>query len=197
LRREKKIVISFTPHLIPVTRGIITTIYAMPRAGVTPQAINEALTAAYGREIFIRLQGEKGTVELKNVVHSNFIDIAWRHDPRTGRVILMSAEDNLTKGRGGPGGAESQCDVRVCGKRSPFKRYERRKRRITAPSGFLAGSIYCGVKEGNQSREDVALIYSETPAVAAGTFTDQSREGGAGAGVHAACEMGGRARDCG
>jgi len=42
---------------------------------------------------------------------------------------------------------------------------------ITAPSGFLAGSIYCGVKEGNQSREDVALIYSETPAVAAGTFT--------------------------
>jgi len=59
------------------------------------------LTAAYGREIFIRLQGEKGTVELKNVVHSNFIDIAWRHDPRTGRVILMSAEDNLTKGAAG------------------------------------------------------------------------------------------------
>jgi N-acetyl-gamma-glutamyl-phosphate reductase len=97
----EKIVISFTPHLIPVSRGIITTIYAMPRAGVTPQAINDAMNAAYGAEIFIRLQGEKGTVELKNVVHSNFIDIAWRHDPRTGRVILMSAEDNLTKGAAG------------------------------------------------------------------------------------------------
>ncbi len=46
-------------------------------------------------------EGEKGTVELKNVTHSNFLDIAWRHDPRTGRVILMSAEDNLVKGAAG------------------------------------------------------------------------------------------------
>jgi N-acetyl-gamma-glutamyl-phosphate reductase len=95
------VVINFTPHLIPVTRGILTTIYAMPRPGVTSAALTEALEAAYGREIFIRLQGEKGTVELKNVTHSNFLDIAWRHDPRTGRVILMSAEDNLVKGAAG------------------------------------------------------------------------------------------------
>ncbi|HEX4083553.1 MAG TPA: N-acetyl-gamma-glutamyl-phosphate reductase [Chthoniobacteraceae bacterium] len=96
-----KVTINFTPHLIPVTRGIITTIFAMPRAGVTPQAITEALHAAYREEIFVRLQGEKGNVELKNVAHSNFIDIAWRHDPRTGRIILMSAEDNLVKGAAG------------------------------------------------------------------------------------------------
>jgi N-acetyl-gamma-glutamyl-phosphate reductase len=95
------VVINFTPHLIPVTRGILTTIYAMPRPGVTSAALTGALEAAYGREIFIRLQGEKGTVELKNVTHSNFLDIAWRHDPRTGRVILMSAEDNLVKGAAG------------------------------------------------------------------------------------------------
>ena len=96
-----QVMINFTPHLIPVTRGILTTTYAMPKAGVTPAAINEALEKAYGEEIFIRLQGEKGTVELKNVTHSNFLDIAWRHDPRTGRVILMSAEDNLVKGAAG------------------------------------------------------------------------------------------------
>jgi N-acetyl-gamma-glutamyl-phosphate reductase len=95
------VVINFAPHLIPVTRGILTTIHAMPRAGVAPEAISEALESAYGEEIFIRLQGEKGNVELKNVVHSNFLDIAWRHDPRTGRVILMSAEDNLVKGAAG------------------------------------------------------------------------------------------------
>jgi N-acetyl-gamma-glutamyl-phosphate reductase len=95
------VVINFTPHLIPVTRGILSTIYAMPRAGIAPGAITDALEAAYGEEIFIRLQGEKGTVELKNVTHSNFLDIAWRHDPRTGRVILMSAEDNLVKGAAG------------------------------------------------------------------------------------------------
>jgi len=95
------VIINFTPHLIPVTRGILTTIYAMPRPGVQPDAITAALEAAYGAEVFIRLQGDKGTVELKNVAHSNFIDIAWRHDPRTGRIILMSAEDNLVKGAAG------------------------------------------------------------------------------------------------
>ena len=95
------VVINFTPHLIPVTRGILTTIYAMPRPGVTPAALTQAMEAAYAEEIFIRLRGEKGTVELKNVTHSNFLDIAWRHDPRTGRVILMSAEDNLVKGAAG------------------------------------------------------------------------------------------------
>jgi N-acetyl-gamma-glutamyl-phosphate reductase len=95
------VIINFTPHLIPVTRGILSTIYAMPRPGVQPSALSEALEAAYGQEIFIRLQGDKATVELKNVTHSNFLDIAWRHDPRTGRVILMSAEDNLVKGAAG------------------------------------------------------------------------------------------------
>jgi len=101
LAAGERVVINFTPHLIPVTRGILTTIYAMPRPGVPPGAITKALETAYGHEIFIRLQGEKGIVELKNVAHSNFLDIAWRHDPRTGRVILMSAEDNLVKGAAG------------------------------------------------------------------------------------------------
>jgi N-acetyl-gamma-glutamyl-phosphate reductase len=95
------VIINFTPHLIPVTRGILTTTYAMPRVGVAPAAIDDALEAAYGTEAFVRLQGEKGTVELKNVTFTNFLDIAWRHDPRTGRVVLMSAEDNLVKGAAG------------------------------------------------------------------------------------------------
>ena len=97
----ERVTINFTPHLIPVTRGILTTIYAMPRPGVAPEAITKALESAYRGEVFIRLQGEKGTVELKNVTYSNFLDIAWRHDPRTGRIILMSAEDNLVKGAAG------------------------------------------------------------------------------------------------
>jgi len=101
LAAGEPVIISFTPHLIPVTRGILTTVYATPQLGITPEAITHALEAAYGEEIFIRLQGEKGSVELKNVVGSNFLDIAWRHDPRTGRVILMSAEDNLIKGASG------------------------------------------------------------------------------------------------
>ena len=97
----EKVIINFTPHLIPVNRGILSTIYAMPRPGVTAETMNAELETAYGAETFIRLLGETGMVELKNVTYSNFLDIAWRHDPRTGRIILMSAEDNLVKGAAG------------------------------------------------------------------------------------------------
>jgi N-acetyl-gamma-glutamyl-phosphate reductase len=97
----ENIVINFTPHLIPVNRGICTTIFARPRAGVTAQEISGALTERYKDEVFVRLQGEKKFADIKNVAHSNFIDIAWRHDPRTGRVVLLSAIDNLVKGASG------------------------------------------------------------------------------------------------
>ena len=95
------VVISFTPHLIPVNRGIVSTIYADLGAGVGIRDISSALIEAYKTEPFVRLQGEQGSADIKNVAHSNFIDIAWRHDPRTGRVVLLSAEDNLVKGASG------------------------------------------------------------------------------------------------
>ena len=106
------IVISFTPHLIPVNRGIVTTTYATLGAGVGIRDVTGALTGAWRNEPFIRLMGETGSADVKNVAHTNFIDIAWRHDPRTGRVILMSAEDNLVKGAAGQA---VQCFNLMCG----------------------------------------------------------------------------------
>lgn len=97
----EQVVINFTPHLVPLTRGILTTIYAAPTAGVAPAEISAALMDAYEDEPFVRLRGETGVAEIKNVANTNFIDIAWRHDPRTDRVILLSAEDNLVKGAAG------------------------------------------------------------------------------------------------
>ena len=94
-------VISFTPHLIPVNRGMLSTIYANLGPGVGVRDLAGALTEAWRNEPFIRLKGEIGSAEIKNVAHTNFIDIAWRHDPRTGRVVLMSAIDNLLKGASG------------------------------------------------------------------------------------------------
>ena len=93
--------VSFTPHLIPVNRGICTTIHAQPADGVTLADVAEALTEVYAREPFIRLLGEKGTPDTKNVTLTNFVDVAWRHDPRTGHIVLLSAEDNLVKGAAG------------------------------------------------------------------------------------------------
>ena len=95
------IVISFTPHLVPMTRGIHTTIYAKPKPGVNPSQIGDAFGEAYAREPFVRLLKGSALPDTKNVAHTNFIDIAWRHDPRTGRVLLLSAEDNLIKGAAG------------------------------------------------------------------------------------------------
>lgn len=96
-----KVTISFTPHLIPVNRGIHTTIYCAPAEGIEPWHIANAFTETFGREPFVRLLGETGLPDTKNVVLTNFVDIAWRHDPRTGRLVLLSAEDNLTKGAAG------------------------------------------------------------------------------------------------
>jgi N-acetyl-gamma-glutamyl-phosphate reductase len=95
------VTVSFAPHLIPVNRGISTTIHARPAAGVGIGEIANVLRTAYDKEPFIRLLGEKGVVETKNVTFTNFVDIGWRNDPRTGRVILLGAEDNLVKGAAG------------------------------------------------------------------------------------------------
>jgi N-acetyl-gamma-glutamyl-phosphate reductase len=92
---------NFTPHLVPVNRGIHSTIFCELAAGIEPWYVGNALEESYGREPFIRLLGEKALPDTKNVVFTNFVDVAWRHDARTGRLILLSAEDNLTKGAAG------------------------------------------------------------------------------------------------
>jgi len=103
------IVIQFTPHLIPVNRGILTTLYFAPEKHFTSAAemftltgqITECYQKAYGQEPFVRLLDGKALPDTKNVVNTNVIEIAWRLDPRTGRLIVMSAEDNLVKGASG------------------------------------------------------------------------------------------------
>jgi N-acetyl-gamma-glutamyl-phosphate reductase len=103
------VIIQFTPHLIPVNRGILTTLYLMPLRNVTDLSGGEEVSAsvadcyraAYGQEPFVRLLEGKALPDTKNVVGTNVVEIAWRLDPRTGRLIVMSAEDNLVKGASG------------------------------------------------------------------------------------------------
>lgn len=97
----EKVTITFIPHLIPVNSGIVTTTTAKLREGAKPEAIGSALEQAYLEADFVRLLGRGACADTKNVTRTNFIDIGWQYDPRTGRVILMSAEDNLGKGAGG------------------------------------------------------------------------------------------------
>jgi N-acetyl-gamma-glutamyl-phosphate reductase len=68
---------------------------------VTAEAVGAALESAYQDKPFVRLLGRGGCADSKNVTRTNFVDIGWQYDARTGRVMLMSAEDNLGKGAGG------------------------------------------------------------------------------------------------
>lgn len=93
--------ISFCPHLVPLTRGIVTTIFTTPRPGASPRDVGGCWAAAYGGEPFVRLLAAGAFPQARDVARTNFIDLAWRHDPRTGRWLLFSAEDNVVKGAAG------------------------------------------------------------------------------------------------
>jgi N-acetyl-gamma-glutamyl-phosphate reductase len=97
----EKITIQFTPHLVPVNRGIVTTVYLQPRGEISDAKILSSFEKAYRGEPFVRLLGSDRLPDTKNVVGTNFIDIAWRIDNRTGRLIVMSALDNIVKGASG------------------------------------------------------------------------------------------------
>ena len=98
----QSVVLQFTPHLIPVNRGILTTLYTTPTSPKPdPARIAQLYQSAYGQEPFVRLLEGKALPDTKNVVGTNVIEIAWRLDPRTGRLLVMSAEDNLVKGASG------------------------------------------------------------------------------------------------
>jgi N-acetyl-gamma-glutamyl-phosphate reductase len=96
-----EVVIQFTPHLIPINRGILTTLYLEPTTKADAEKIIACYNNAYANEPFVRLLEGKSLPDTKNVAGTNVCEIAWRLDPRTGRLIVMSAEDNLVKGASG------------------------------------------------------------------------------------------------
>ena len=107
---KEKITVQFTPHLVPVNRGIVSTIYVdLREPGADVRRLYES---AYRDEPFVRLLGDERLPDTKNVIGTNFIDIAWKIDNRTGRLIVMSAIDNLIKGTSGQA---IQCFNLMCG----------------------------------------------------------------------------------
>ena len=97
----ENVIINFTPHLVPMSRGILATCYAKLKAGVDDKVIDDAFKNFYGNEKFIRLLGRNDYPETKFVRGSNYCDIAWHFDERTRRIIILSAIDNLVKGAAG------------------------------------------------------------------------------------------------
>jgi N-acetyl-gamma-glutamyl-phosphate reductase len=93
--------ISFTPHLLPVKRGILSTIYANLKKDVTLAELHSLYSSFYGQEKFVRICPAGSLPNISSVCGSNFCDIGLTIDLRTKRVIIISAIDNLIKGAAG------------------------------------------------------------------------------------------------
>ena len=95
------VIINFTPHLVPMNRGILATEYASLKEKVTAEEVMAIYQKYYGNEYFIRLLGAGACPETKWVEGSNFVDIGFQIDERTNRIVMMGAIDNLVKGAAG------------------------------------------------------------------------------------------------
>jgi N-acetyl-gamma-glutamyl-phosphate reductase len=91
--------VNFVPHLMPIDRGLLATIYIRVAPGTTEDTLASLYERSYGSEPFIRLAGSS-LPEIKHVAHTNFCDVGWRVDA-SGRAVLVSVIDNLLKGASG------------------------------------------------------------------------------------------------
>ena len=97
----EEVLINFTPHLVPMNRGILATEYAKLTKKVTPEEVKAVYDKYYAKETFVRVMGDGVYPETKWVEGSNYVDIGFKIDERTGRIIMMGAIDNLVKGASG------------------------------------------------------------------------------------------------
>lgn len=97
----KKVVVSFTPHLVPMNRGILSTIYVRGREGQGPEGLHKLLAGAYAAEPFVHVLPCGETPQTRHVRGSNMTFIGVAADRRPGRAIIISALDNLVKGASG------------------------------------------------------------------------------------------------
>ncbi len=97
----REIKLNFTPHLVPMNRGILITAYATLKADVTDEEIRSIYNRYYNKEKFVRVLDPDACPQTRYVEGSNFVDVNFKADRRTGRVIMMGAMDNLVKGAAG------------------------------------------------------------------------------------------------
>jgi len=97
----REVAILFVPHLLPVTRGILTSIFMRPRAGTTEQDVGAAFEASFAKSRFVRILKPGELPELKNVRATNFCELAFVLDRRSQTLLVLTAIDNLGKGAAG------------------------------------------------------------------------------------------------
>lgn len=97
----ENVILNFTPHLVPMNRGILVTAYAKLKKQVSYEDLRQLYDKYYQNEYFVRVLDKDVPPETRWVEGSNFVDVNFKIDPRTNRVIMMGAMDNLVKGAAG------------------------------------------------------------------------------------------------
>ena len=95
------LMVNFTPHLVPMNRGILITAYASLKKDVTEEEVRAIYEKYYDDEYFVRVLPGNMAPETRFVEGSNYVDVNFRIDPRTKRIVMMGAMDNLVKGAAG------------------------------------------------------------------------------------------------
>lgn len=101
LAANEEVIINFTPHLVPMNRGILITAYASLTKELTYEEVKQVYDKYYENEFFVRVLEKDICPETRWVKGSNFVDVNFKIDKRTNRVIIMGAMDNLVKGAAG------------------------------------------------------------------------------------------------
>ena len=97
----EKVCVNFTPHLVPMNRGILVTAYASLKQGVTEEMVREAYDSCYNSGKFVRVLRTGICPQTKWVEGSNYVDVGFQIDQRTNRIVILGAMDNLVKGAAG------------------------------------------------------------------------------------------------
>ncbi len=97
----EKVTLNFTPHLVPMNRGILITAYASLKKDVAYSDVKAVYDKYYEKERFVRVLPENVCPQTRWVEGSNYVDVNFKIDPRTNRIIMMGAMDNLVKGAAG------------------------------------------------------------------------------------------------
>ena len=101
LAAGKQVLINFTPHLVPMQRGILVTAYASLKKDISYEEVKAVYNRYYEKEYFVRVLPEDVCPQTRWVEGSNFVDVNFKIDPRTKRIVMMGAMDNLVKGAAG------------------------------------------------------------------------------------------------
>ncbi len=177
----EKVVIQFTPHLVPINRGIVSTIYADIAPNVVKMDPTVIFNSAYGDEPFVRLLGRRTFARHARTSPARTSSISpGKSILAPNRIVVMSAIDNVVKGAERPGGSMYEFDARPAGNRriDLKKSFRKVSGSICAPLGFKCAAVFCDIKKlgtgkGSEKgrKDDLALIVSDVPAAVAGMFT--------------------------